>query len=155
MRNEAVIRIFQNGTLVIPEDTFPISIPRTFPFDSNEDSDHESEQAGKPPPNPPKPLQIKPKGAETLVLQYKLQPHGIQDPRGLEYLNADRILEVEPSRNWTFKQNDTFNPIFRRHLEHILCVCLVKIVPISDQQHRFAFINDFTFESGSEPENDL
>ena len=100
-------------------------------------------------------LRIKPKGAEKLVVQYKLQIHGSQDSTVLEDLSADMILKGNHSRIWFLEQTDILNSIFRRHLEHILCVCLVNILPKSDRQRRVAFINDFTFESGSTPVNDL
>ena len=155
IRAEAVISVFQNGTLVIPENAFPISIPHSNFPNSDDDSDNESKNDGKLPVNPPKLLRIKPKGTERVAVQYKLQSHGSQDPRFLEYLGADTILKADHSGDWSFKQSDIFNPIFRRHLEHILCVCLVDVVPSSDQQRQFAFISDFTFELGSAPVNDL
>ena len=150
VRGEAVIAVFHNGTPVIPDNTFPISVPDRYDGDGDE---------GKPdtnrPLDPSKSLHIKSKGVEKLVVQYKLRTHGSQDWRVLEYLDVDMFLKGDCFGNWCWQQNDKFNPILRRHLEHILCVCLVNVVSKSDQQLRFAFINDFTFESGSAPENDL
>ena len=92
---------------------------------------------------------------EKLTLQYKLQPRESQDTQIPQYLDVDKLLKDDGIGNWSFQQDHKFNPIFRRHLEHILYVCLVSIMPNRDQQLRYAFINDFTFESGSSAVNDL
>lgn len=150
VRGEAVIAVFHNGTAVIPDGTFPNPVP-----DGDEDTDDGSGPRGKRSLDSSKSLQVKPKGVERLVLQYRLQSQGSQDTRVLEYLDVDNFLKSDSFGNWSFQQHNNFNPIFRRHLEHILHVCLINVEPNSDQQSQFAFISDFTFESGSSSVNDL
>lgn len=145
-----MIAVFHDGTLVYSDVNFPISFPH-----NHEDGDDEPEQDRKRPLNPSKSLHVKAKGVKRLVVQYKLQSYGSHDSQVLDYTDVDTLLKGDRFGNWSFQQNEKYNPIFRRHLEHILCVCLVKIVPNSDQQQRFAFISDLTFESGSAPLNDL
>lgn len=149
-RGEASIAVFHDGTLVCSDVPLPISFPQ-----GHENIDDGAEQDRKQSLNPSKPLHVKAKGLERLVVQYKLQSYGSHDNRVLEYTDVETFLKNDRLGNWSFQQNEKYSPIFRRHLEHILCVCLVDIVPNSDQQRRFAFISDSTFESGSAPLNDL
>ncbi len=152
VRGEAVIAVFQNETLVAEDSTFPVSVPKG---DKDSGCGDDSEQNRKRAQDSWKRLQVKSKGVEKLVVQYRLQSHGSQDTRVHGYLNAEDTFKGERFENWSFQQDDNFNPIFRRHLEHILSVCLVNVGPDSDQQRRFAFISDYTFESGSSSLNDL
>ena len=149
VRGEAVFAVFHNGSSVTLGD-IPISVPR---------GDGASDDAGEPdrkrPLDSPKSLQIKPKGMERLTVQYRIQSYGSQDSQVLQYLEVEKSLKNDRFGDWSFQQDDNFNPIFRRHLEHILCLCLVSIVPKSGQQRQVAFMNDFTFESGSTIVNDL
>ena len=149
-RGEAVIAVFHNDRLILQDRTFPISVP-----DGDESSDIESEQDRRQTSNSSTLLQVKPGGAEKLAIQYKLQSRESQDTQILQYLDVDKLLKGDRIGNWSFRQDHKFNPIFRRHLEHILCVCLVNVMPDSDQKLRYAFISDFTYESGSSALNDL
>ncbi len=128
-RGEAVIAVFQNDKLVVQDHTFALNSSTR--------------------------LQVKPGKVEKLTLQYKLQSRETQDTQILQYLDVEKLLKDDRIGNWSFLQDHKFNPIFRRHLEHILYVCLVNVTPNSDQQLRYAFISDFTFESGSSAVNDL
>ena len=149
-RGEAVIAVFHNDKLVLQDRAFPISVP-----DGDNGSDTEGEQDGRHLLDSSILLQVKPGRVEKLTLQYKLQSRESQETQILQYLDVDELLKDDRIGNWSFRQEHKFNPIFRRHLEHILCVCLVNVVPNSDQKLRYAFMSDFTFESGSSALNDL
>lgn len=149
-RGEAVIAVFHNDELVLQDGTLPISVP-----DDDESSRIEGEQERRQTLDSSTLLQVKPRGVEKLALQYKLQSRESQDTQILQYLDVDKLLKGDRIWNWSFEQDHKFNPIFRRHLEHILCVCLVNVMPIPHPPFQYAFISDFTFESGSSALNDL
>ncbi len=129
VRGEAVIAVFHNERLVAQDSTFPVSVPRG---DKDSGCGDDSKQSRKRAQDSWKPLQVKSKEVEKLVVQYRLQSHGSQDTRVHGYLDVEDTLKGERFENWSFQQNNKFNPIFRRHLEHILSVCLVNVVPDSD-----------------------
>ena len=154
-RGQALIALFHNDELVAPENAFQTPIRANFDDSDGEESDDE-ENAGKNASTGfSEPLHVVPYGVQKLVVQYSLQPYDKfkdKDSRVFHPRDIDALLKREESGNWSFAQYDDFNPIFRRHLEHILCICLV---PSSEQQHHVPFVNDITFESGSMPMNDL
>ena len=157
-RGQAVVALFHNDKLVAPENVFqaPISVNA---YDSDGEESNDEVTSGEPTSSAfSEPLHVVPYGVQKLVVQYRLQPYdefndedsGILRPR-----DVDTLVKRENSGNWSFVQNDDFNPIFRRHLEHILCLCVVNEGRDSEQQHHISFINDITFESGSTPIIDL
>lgn len=154
-RGQALIALFHNDELVKPENAFQTPI-RTNLFDSDGEESGDEENAGKNASTGfSEPLHVVPYGVQKLVVQYSLQPYDKfkdKDSRVLHPRDINALLKREESGNWSFAQDDDFNPIFRRHLEHILCLCLV---PSSEKQRHVPFINDITFESGSMPINDL
>ena len=157
-RGQAVIALFLNDELVAPENAFQAPIRANVHDSDGEESDDELNPGKNTPAAFSEPLHVLPYSVQKLVVQYMLQPYDesndqdsdISDPRDI---NA--LVKREESKNWSFVQDDDFNPIFRRHLEHILCLCVVHESPNSEQQHHVPFINDITFESGSTPINDL
>ena len=157
-RGQALIALFHNDELVAPEKVSQTPIRSNVHDTDGEESDDE-ENAGKDASSAfSEPLHVVPYGVQKLVVQYSLQPYDEledQDSQILQLRDINALLKREESGNWSFAQDDDFNPIFRRHLEHILCLCLVNESPSSEQQHHLPFVNDITFESGSTPINDL
>ena len=157
-RGQAVIALFHNDELVAPEYAFQAPVSAN-PYDSDSEESSDEATTGEPTSTAfSKPLHIVPYGLQKLVVQYGLQPYDdFNDPNSeiLHPRDVDTLVKREKSSNWSFVQDDDFNSIFRRHLEHILCLCVVNEGPDSEQQHHISFINDITFESGSMPINDL
>lgn len=100
-------------------------------------------------------VHIEPKGVHKLEIQYQLRSYGASEAPILIHLDLDLYLSQDRLWNWSFKKDDAFNPIFRRHLEHILCLSALNISPTSSQECRIPFVNDPTLESGSTLHNDL
>ena len=74
------------------------------------------------------PLRLPPIEMQRLVVQYSdLGPYQSDKSRKPEPLDMIKFLKDGQAGKWRFSQNNEFNPIFRRHLEHILCLCLVNI----------------------------
>ena len=157
-RGQAVIALFHNDELTAPEHTFQAPVNANL-YDSDDEESNDEVTTGEPSSTAfSEPLHIVPHGVQKLVLQYRLQPYdefNDQDSEIPHPRDIDTLVKREKSENWSFVQDDVFNSIFRRHLEHILCLCVVNEGPDSEQQHHISFINDITFESGSMPINDL
>ena len=155
-RGQAMIALFHNDKLVTPEDAFQTPI---LDHDSDGEESDDEEKTGTDASSAfSQPLHIVPHGEEKLVVQYSLQRYHEdqdQDSRVLLPRDINTLLKHEEAGNWSFAQDDDFNPIFRRHLEHILCLCLVNESPSSEQHRHVAFVNDITFGFGSLPTNDL
>ena len=157
-RGQAVIALFHNDELVTPEYAFQAPISANA-YDSDGEESNDEVTTGEPTSTAfSEPLHVVPNGVQKLVVQYRLQPYdelNDQDSEILHPQDVDTLVKREKSGNWSFVQDDDFNSIFRRHLEHILCLCVVNEGPDSEQQHHISFINDITFESESMPINDL
>ena len=157
-RGQAVIALYHNDELVAPENAFQAPI-RANVHDSDGDESDDEVNAGKNTSAAfSEPLHVVPYDVQKLVVQYRLQPYdefNDQDSEVLHPRDINALVKREESENWSFVQDDEFNPIFRRHLEHILCLCVVNESPDAEQQHHVPFINDITFGSGSKPINDL
>lgn len=157
-RGQAMIALFHNDKIVTPEDAFQSPIRASVHDSDGEESDDEEKTGKNASSGFSQPLHIVPYGEEKLVVQYSLRRyHEVQDQDSRVILPRDitTLLKHEESGNWSFAQDDDFNPVFRRHLEHILCLCLVNDGPSSEQHHHVPFINDITFRLGSMPINDL
>lgn len=161
VKGVAVIAVFHNGKLLELDGTASVPIRSYFAPDiDGEDSDAASYSTqSKSDQNVPSAssgvLQIASKGVQKLTLQYKLQSQSEEQPRSPKYLDAEAFLKSDQSTSWSFKEDHIFNSIFRRHLEHILCLCLVDIPPDPGEERRIPFMNDVTLEVNSMPLSDL
>lgn len=161
VKGEAAITIFHNGELLDLDGkaSVPIRNPY-FPDIDDEDSDNRNSDAQSRSDNTVPSassglLQVASNGFQKLVLQYELQPHSGAESRSPRCLDVETFLKSDQSRNWSFKEDHKFNPIFRRYLEHILCLCLVDITPDPGKERRIPFMNDVTMELESTPLGDL
>lgn len=153
LKGEAVIAVFHDSQL-LKLDGRAWALPRDLYGSSNNDAQSESTQTA--PSASSGILQVAPKGTQKLTLQYELQSYGDEDSRSPIFLNVENFLKSDQiRRSWTFKEDHKFNPIFRRYLEHILCLCLVNVTPDQGEECRIPFINDVTLELGSTPFSDL
>ncbi len=91
--------------------------------------------------------------AQELLVQYKLRFDHKSEITCVDYLDAGTFLHRDQHYLWSFKDDDKLNTIFRRQLEHILCLCIVKIIPDSKSGPRVPF--DTALASGSTPAGDL
>ena len=151
VKGEARIAIFHNGELLKLENHASVPIRD----DDEPNGDVQSKSDHTVPSAPSAILQVASKGIQKLVLQCELQPHSREDSWNPKYLNVESFLRSEMSKSWSFKEHHELNPVFRRYLEHILCLCLVNIPPDSGEERRVPFINDVTLESESTPLGDL
>ena len=151
VKGEARIAIFHNAELFTLGDHASVPI--------RDDDEPDGDVQSKPDPTVLSALsgtlQVASKGIHKLVLQCELQSHSGEDSWNPKYLHAESFLKSEMSKSWSFKEHHELNPIFRRYLEHILCLCLVNVAPDSGEEPRVAFINDVTLESNSTPLSDL
>ena len=153
-RGEAVIAVFHNDDLLKPENAFQIPVGSNDSDGDTEESDDEQKPGNNASSAPSNLLDVASCGIQKLVVQYNLQPYGCQDSKVSLLQETGTFLKSEGCGNWSFVKDDEFNPVFRRHLEYILCLCLIKDGPKLERQY-VPFINDITFESGSTPMNDL
>ncbi len=154
-RGEAVIAVLHNDELLAPESAFQIPVWRNYSDSDVGESDDEQKSGKQVPSGSSSLLNVAPSGVQKLVVQYSLRPYGVEDSRVLVPQGTETLLKSERSGNWSFVKDDDFNPIYRRHLEYILCLCLISDRQRPEEQCRNPFINDITFESGSTPINDL
>ena len=158
---EAVFAVFHNGELLKLDRTasVPIRLPGEADGNGEDSGDPDDDMNGRSDETIPSPssgvLQVASKGVQRLVLQYQVQSHSIEQPRSLQCLDLETFLKSDQSRNWSFKEDHKFNSIFRRYLEHILCLCLVDVMPDPGKERHIPFINDVTLESASTPLGDL
>ena len=151
VKGEARIAIFHNGELLKLDDHASVPIR-----DNDEpDGDVQSKSDHTAPSAPSGILQVASKGIHKLVLQCELQSHSSDGSWNPKCLNVESFLQSEMSKSWSFKEHHELNPIFRRYLEHILCLCLVDIPPDPGEERRVPFLNDVTLESVSTPLSDL
>ena len=149
IRDEALVSVFLNDTLLKFDDAVFTS------EDSDDEVNEELYENGKGNRLVSSGvLSIPSKGLQKLVVQYKLR-YRSDESCIPDNLGTDAFLRKDQVWNWAFKQEHKFNAIFRRHLEHILCLCLVKSTPNKDQHLRTPFITDPTFRIGSTPVGDL
>lgn len=122
-----------------------------------EDERHDGEPLGQQdaPPKGSKLLQVAPKGVQRLVMQYKLHSYGTKDRHTAHCQDPDAILKRDQASGWSLEEPHPFNPIFRRYLEHILCLCVVNLKPDADGESLIPFINDITLDWVSSSMNDL
>ena len=157
-QGQAIIALFHNNEVVAPESVFQAPASANV-HDSDDEESNDEVNTGEPTSTAfSEPLHIVPHGEIKLVVQYRLQPYdefNDQDSGNLHPRDVDTLVKREKAENWSFAQGDDFNSIFRRHLEHILCLCVVNEGPNSGKEHYVSFINDITFESESRPINDL
>ena len=151
VKGEARIAIFHNGELFKLGDHASVPILH----DGEPDGDVQSSSDYTVLSAPSGTIQVASKGIHKLVLQCELQIHSGDDSWNPKYLNVESFLKSEMSKSWSFKEHHELNPIFRRYLEHILCLCLVNVPPDPGEERRVPFINDVTLESKSTPLNDL
>lgn len=153
--------VFHNGGLLKLDRTasIPIRLPWDPDSDGEDSGDSEDDIKSKSDQTAPSPsfgvLQVASKGVQKLVLQYKVQSHSIGQPRSLHCSDVKTFLKSDQSRSWCFKDDLTCNSIFRRYLEHILCLCLVDVMPDPGKEHCIPFMNDVTLEKASTPLGDL
>ena len=158
---EALIAVFHNGELLKLDEK--ASVPINDPYASdNDDGDGESPDGDAQsnsnqtiPSASSGVLKVASKGIQKLSLQYELQCHTGEGSRSPEYLDAETFLKSDQSSNWSFKEDHAFNPIFKRYLEHILCLCMVDVKPDRSKERRIPFVNDVTLERESTPLGDL
>ena len=151
VNDEARIAIFHNGELLKLADRASVPIRDNDKPDSNLQSKSDVEV----PSAPSGIIQVGSNGTQKLMLQCELQSHYGEDSWSPKCLDVESFLKSEMSKSWSFRKNHELNPIFRRHLEHILCLCLVKIPPDPGEEHRVPFMHDVTLESVSTPFSDL
>ena len=154
-RGEAAITVFLNDELLAPKKAFQILVQRNDSDSDSGENDVEQKTGNNLSSASTNMLNVASCGVQKIVVQYSLRRYGDEDSRSLVPQATDTLLMNEVSGNWSFAKDDDFNPIFRRHLEYILCLCLISDRPISEEQCRIPFINDITFESSSTPTNDL
>lgn len=154
-RGEAVIAVLHNDELLAPENVVQIPVWRNDSDSDGGESDDEQKSGKQVSSASSSLLNVAPSGVQKLVVHYSLRPYGVEDSRALLPQETGTLLKSERSGNWSFVKDDDFNPIYRRHLEYILCLCLISDRPSPEEQSRNPFINDITFESGSTPMNDL
>lgn len=157
VKGEAVFAVIHNGKTLVLDRTasIPISLPWDPDSGRNSDDDVKSKSDQTIPSASSGFLEVAPQAVQKLVVQYKLQSHDIEQPWSLQSLNVESFLKSDQSRSWSFQKDHEFNPIFRRHLEHILCLCLVDVMPDLGKERRVPFMNDITLESASTPLGDL
>lgn len=145
-RSEAIMTIFHNGIRISSENIVLIPV---------EDENPTRRRMKNPPLSHGSfnMLHVPPRGVQELTLQYKLRPHGNKKMSYLSYLDVGTFLHNDQPCSCGFERDIEFNTIFRRNLEHILCLCLIKNVPDSKSGPRIPFDN--TFASGSTPAGDL
>lgn len=151
VKGEARIAVFHNGELLKLADHASVPIRD----DDQPDGDVQSNSDHTVPSAPSAILQVASKAIHKLVLQCELQSHSREDSWNPKCLNVESFLRSEQSKSWSFNEHHELNPIFRRHLEHILCLCLVNIPPDQGEERRVPFINDVTLDSESTPLSDL
>ena len=154
-RGEAIIAVLHNDELLAPENAVQIPVWRNDSDSDGGESDDEQKSGKQVSSASSSLLNVAPSGVQKLVMQYSLRPYGVEDSRVLLPQETGTLMKSERSGNWSFVKDDDFNPIYRRHLEYILCLCLISDRPRPEEQSRNPFINDITFESGSTPMNDL
>ena len=154
-RGEAVIAILHNDELLAHENAFQIPIWRNDSDSDDGESDDEQKSEKQISSASSSLLNVASSGVQKLVVQYNLGPYGVEDSQVLLPQETGTLLRSEISRNWSFVKDDDFNPIYRRHLEYILCLCVISDRQRPEEQCRNPFINDITFESESTPMNDL
>ena len=160
-RGEAVITVFHGSELLELDRTACVPISSYYsPSRDDEDSDDlyndtQNTSDRTIPSVSSGVLPIASKGVEKLVLQYRLQSHSGEKPRSPKCQDVETFLKRDQSRNWSFKEDHKLNSVFRRYLEHILCLCLVHVTPHPGGECRIPFMNDVTLEFGSTPLGDL
>ena len=161
VKGEAVFAVFHNGELLKLDRTasVPIRLPWDPDSDSEDSGDPDDDIKNRSAQTVPSPssgvVQVASGGVQKLVLQYKVQSHSIEQHRSLQILDVETFLKSDQSKNWSFKEDHKFNSIFRRYLEHILCLCLIDVMPNPGKERRIPFMNDVTLESASTPLSDL
>lgn len=157
VKGRAVFAVFHNSELLKLDRT--ASVPIRLPWDPDSggglDDDLKSKSDQTVPSASSGVLQVASKGVQKLVVQYKVQSHDTEQPRSLQCLNVETFLKSGQSRSWSFKEDHEFNSIFRRYLEHIMCLCLVDVKLDPGKERRIPFMNDITLESASTPLGDL
>ena len=146
--SEAIMAVFHNGVRLGAENVRLIPIEDEAPVAQRKPSENLLLNQ-----NFPSVLCIPPHGIEEVVVQYILRSHIDNELPYLDYFDVGTFLRNEQYCVWSFKEESVFNNIFRRQLEHILCLCLVKVVPSSNSGPRIPF--DTTLASGSTPVGDL
>ena len=151
-RSEAVMAVFHNGVRISSENI--ISMPV---------KDENWARRGTAINNLPfnqktrNVLCVPAQGIQELVVQYKLRPHHDHKLPRLDYLDVGTFLYGDQDKDWDCKNDKKidkgFNAIFGRHLEHILCLCLIKNIPSSKSGPRVPF--DTSLAAGSTPVGDL
>ncbi len=161
LKGEALIAVFHNGELLKLDEKASVPINDPYASDSDDgdggspDGDSQSNLDQTIPSASSGVLMVACKGIQKLSLQYELQCHTGAGSRSPEYLDAEIFLKSDQSSNWSFKEDHEFNPIFKRYLEHILCLCMVDVKPDSSKERRIPFLNDVTLERESTPLGDL
>jgi len=123
-RSEAVMAIFHNGIRISSENIVLIPVEDESPARRGMKNLPLSQESFDM-------LYVPPYGVQELILQYKLRPHRNKEMSYLSYLDVGTFLHNDQPGSCGFGRDIEFNTIFRRNLEHILCLCLVKNVPDS------------------------
>ena len=148
MRSEAILTVFHNGVRISSEDIVLIPVEHeTLPSRGKGMNDLLTNRKR------PNILCVPPHGVQELLVQYKLRFDHKNEMPFLDYLDVGTFLLRDQHYFWSFKDDSEFNTIFRRQLEHILCLCLVNVIPHSKSGPRVPF--DTTLASGSTPAGDL
>lgn len=82
-------------------------------------------------------LYVPPHGVQELILQYRLRPHRNKEMSYLSYLDVGTFLHNDQPGSCGFERDMEFNTIFRRNLEHILCLCLSRMYQIRRAAREF------------------
>ena len=148
MWSEAIMAIFQNGVRIGSENIILIPIA-----DEILASQRRTSQNLLLNQKCPSVLCFSPHETQELVVQYKMRSHHVNELPCLDYLDLGTFFCSDQHCVWSFREDNKFNNVFGRQLEHILCICLVKVVTSSKNRPRILF--DTTLTSGSITVGDL
>ena len=145
--SEALIALFRNGNSISPNNIV------LRPVEENKSPYQETPSTTiLPTPRTPDIISIQPHGVQEVDVQYMLRPYG-DNSRSVRYFDVGIFLASEQHGIWNFINNNDINTILLRHLEHILCTCIVPIALNSKSGPRIPF--DTALASGSSPSSDL
>ncbi|KAH8812642.1 hypothetical protein F5884DRAFT_878489 [Xylogone sp. PMI_703] len=121
---EALIYVFSNGTLItnLEMDDSPIQWQRWW---------HGRSKGFLVPKN----------RVQEVTIAYKIQQKDEAEKSSSAYVDIYSFLKNDKPRNAFFERDRIFAPLFRRHLEHILCACSLPLAGTTDGKEYITFTN--------------